>query len=129
MRGTSFAVALAKGAISSMPSWLAATPGAAFDWARMENCTRPAVESHVFGVWKRTFAVPSASGNSERVAGSTIAQPAGLPATLRLNWSTMLPRLRTRISQEACAPGSTASVLGEIDRATPPGSGSSFFPS
>jgi len=52
-----------------------------------------------------------------------IAQLAGLPATLRVNWSTMLPRLRTRISQEACEPGSTASVLGEIDRATPPGSG------
>ena len=57
---------------------------------------------------RTSLAVPSAPGNSDRTAGSAVAQPAASPRTSSVNSSTTLPVFRTRTSALTSCPGSTA---------------------
>ena len=63
------------------------------------------------GGLNRIRAVASAPGKSESVEGSTMAQPAESPRTSRVNWSTTVPELRTRISQDVSPPGWTVAAF------------------
>src|SRR6266536_2001280 len=110
VRGTSSAVVSANGRTSTTASTTASPPGSSREAALTANGTGPARTPMERVGWKVTRAVPSASGNSDSVGGSTEAHAAASPRTLKVNWSTTVPVLRTFSSQLTWAPGSTATV-------------------
>ena len=87
-------------------------PGWALEDTRSRNRVGPAGTCQLRGGRKVMVAVPSLAGNMGSAAGSITDHPAGGPSRARTNLSTTDPRLRTRTSMVASAPGSTSTSVG-----------------